>query len=209
MMRTVRLQNGRILKEFRRLAWPGDLRRPWRREHLALTRLEKGGVKAPRSFGIHRPKAGTITLEREYCSGEPVHALSAELVPALAHTFASMHACRVTMGDADLENLLRDDSGALFCIDYGRACTFMTKGLLYYFNVAKEIVRIRRRLFADRPELWQRFESAYAAENRYPAWARAVITTSTGYWKWKWKMSASPVLASAIGLLCEILPCAA
>ena len=190
-IRSVFRDGREIIKEYRRLSWPGDLRRRWKREHQALLRLSQRGVLAPRTFGYESPERGLILHRREFIAGERLQTI--EDIPGheFAAHVAAIHRAGVTNGDASLDNLLLTDRRQILFIDYGRASVFLVRGPLFYFHVGKELARIRRRLFAHSLARWRMFLADYRRCSTYPAWGWAVTASALSYWLRRWGLASS------------------
>jgi hypothetical protein len=185
-LRSVHIDGRQVIKDYERLGWPGDLKRPWRKEHRALVRLEKHGVPAPRSYGIERTGPGRVRFRRECIPGRSVLRLrDADLAPLAAH-LAAIHAARVAVCDMALDNLLVVADGRIVCIDYGRARVFSFRSPLFYTYIGKELARIRLRLFDGEPGPWHTLCAAYMAATRYPPWGRRLIKSASRFWLWRW-----------------------
>ena len=184
-----------LYKEFRIHRWRNFLlNRRWSREHQALRRLNKHRVPSPHSYGHKMTRLGLLRYTREFLAGATVDALDQQAVLALSDCFRSIHGVGVTNGDASLENLLRADSGELMLIDYGRARVFLLRGPLFYFNVGKELARVRRRLFPVDVKQWGVFFSAYMQSATCPPWARRLRQWSLSYWLHRWGIEPEPLL---------------
>lgn len=176
--RRVWLQDNTIVKEFQRISWPGDIRRPWRREHKALKKLEETGVNAPVSFGYKSTGAGVIQLRRKYTEGRILKRLEAKTINAVAAHLSKIHFANVVTCDPKADNFLITKEGELMCIDYGRARVFSHKGPYFYWYVGKEMHRISYALYRKTPELWRPFITSYKAACNYPAWGWKIVRTS-------------------------------
>lgn len=184
--RRVRVEGDILIKEFRRVRWPGDLRRPWAREHNALRRLEATGIPLPRSHGFVTLPGGTILYRREYLAGTMVEHLTEPLTRALADHLAAIHQAGVLTCDPSMENLLLGPDGRLVFIDFGRSRIFRWRSLLFYFYVGKELVRCDRNLrFAD-AALFSTLLFHYFAALPAPPCSRAIIKLSMRYWRHRW-----------------------
>jgi tRNA A-37 threonylcarbamoyl transferase component Bud32 len=185
-LRIVGYQSGHIIKEYIRRNWPGDLRRPWVREHKALTRLEKCGVRAPRSFGYRR-NGRKVGYHREFVPGSKIEKLADETLEACVAHLAEIHLCAVTVCDPSRDNLIMAPSGRVLFIDYGRARTFKFRTPLFFFYVGKELVRMYRETLHEDDELWHKAIAAYERHTDYRWWSRRLIDFSINYWFRRWR----------------------
>lgn len=186
-LRTVGYDGRHIIKEYKVVSWPPDLRRPWVREHKALLRLLKSSVLAPITLGFESSRR-TVRYRREYIKGDTVTELSENNLDDLAHHIAAIHAAGVTNGDVALDNLLITEKGEIILIDYGRAHVAYFSSPLFFFNLGKELARIRRRLFNDCPQNWQRFITPYCQTAKYPQWGQIIAQWSFKCWLIHWDL---------------------
>jgi tRNA A-37 threonylcarbamoyl transferase component Bud32 len=192
---TVWREGNILLKEFRIHRWRNFfLNRRWRREHLALRRLNRYRVPSPQTYGHKMPRGGVLRYSREFLPGRPIDGLDQPRVLALSDYFRSIHGVGVTNGDASLENLLFADSGDLMLIDYGRARVSLLRSPLFYFNVGKDLARVRRRLFPVDVQQWRVFFTAYMQSTPCPAWALRLRQWSLSYWLHRWGIEPEPLL---------------
>ncbi len=175
-----------LVKEYRIVGFLGHFKRRWRKEHRALRRLNRRGVPSPPDYGFDSPRRGEVRFRHGYVDGEVLHGLDNCSMEELADLFLSIHRARVTSGDAAEDNLLMSDRGELMLIDFGRARVFVLRSPLFYFNVGKELARIRKRLLAGDPGRWREFLRAYRAKSTDPAWGRRLIERARRYWMRRW-----------------------
>lgn len=187
-LRTVWSDGQRIIKQYRRVRWPGDTRRPWMLEHRCLARLNLCGVPAPASFGIDRVRRGVILHQRQFVPGTPLTSMEPPWDGLFADHLCSVHGAGVTTNDIALDNMLITEDGRMMCVDYGRGRTFRFKSPLFYFYVGKELARTRRRIFPESPENWVKFCRRYRENARYPSWGWHICRISTRYWLARWKI---------------------
>jgi tRNA A-37 threonylcarbamoyl transferase component Bud32 len=190
-LRTVWREDDQIVKEFRIVSWPPDFRRPWRREHKALDRLNRQGVFAPTTYGFRSLRPGVVQYRRQYIAGELLQKDCENRSKDLPAHFAAIHAVGVTNGDAALDNILVTEEKQFVLIDYGRARIALIKGPLFYLNVGKELARIRRSIFGNDPSQWESFLEAYARIAEYPSWAWLFIHRALFYWLRRWRVGRS------------------
>ncbi len=186
MVRTVGFRSGCIFKEFVREKFPGDLRRPWRREHKALIRLEQKGVEAPRSFGYRRDGRGTISYYREFVPGQSVDQIGAEILSPLVKHLADIHCAGIIVGDLIPDNLIKIADSQVMFIDFGRARTFRFRSPLFFFHAGKELVRIYREALLKDKELWRCAQSLYDENARWSRAGKSIIRFAERYWFRYW-----------------------
>ena len=186
---TVQREGDVLLKEYCLHRWWGFVKRPWRREHGALSRLNKRQVPAPQTLGFDTPRFGVVRYRRGFVPGRAVDGLRQEQVLALSAHFRALHGAGVTNGDVSYPNLLLADGGEFMFIDYGRAHVFFMRSPLFHFYVGKELARARRRLFPSDVSQWRIFVSAYMRAVALPSWALAITRWSLSYWLRRWNIA--------------------
>lgn len=163
--------------------WRG-FRRPWRAEHRALKRLD--GWRAPRAMGWRRARVeghSAILLVREYIAGETPQAAEPDLHPELAELLAGYHARGVVTNDPHLYNVIRDASGRLSFIDFGRARTFRRGNPVCWFYIGKELFRVYDLACEHDPDRFNKFMNDYwRAAGRPTGLERVTIGASFRYW---------------------------
>ena len=190
-LRTVWREGDQIVKEFRIVSWPPDFRRPWRREHKALDRLNRRGVFAPTTYGFRSLGPGVVQYRRQYIAGELLQKNCGNRSKDLPAHFAAIHAVGVTNGDAASDNILVTEEKQFVLIDYRRARIALLKGPLFYLNVGKELARIRRAIFGNDAAQWERFFEVYTRIAVHPPWAWHVIHRALFYWLRRWRVGRS------------------
>lgn len=153
--------------------------RPWEREHRALMKLK--GVVPGGSLGFEkRWKNGDleVILRKTFVPGSPLTRLCGVSIPRFAELLARMHCHGVVMYDPNLQNFVQDKTGAIHCIDFGRAATFAFRSPFFYYSIGSEFAKCIHEAFDDDEDRWTEFLVAYYAAHAPGGIARWVIHRS-------------------------------
>ena len=185
-LREVWVEDGRVVeKHFRQYSGRRDFRHLWKREHLALRRLE--GLPVPRSLGWKRmrtPEGLDYVLRKTFLPGTPLVQATPRDAADMGQLLAAIHGRRVVNNDPSTANFIRQPDGQLACIDFGRSRTFWWASSFFYLYVGKELVRLYRTGLHEDPDLWQTFLASYHAHSDLLQHHALIITYSQRFWFW-------------------------
>ncbi len=186
-LREVWLVDGTVVeKHFTHYPGRRDIRPLWRREHLALSRLD--GLPVPRSLGWTRertPDGPRYILRKTYVPGRALTTITAKDATEMGRLMANFHARGVVNNDPAPSNFVRTPDGILFCVDFGRSRTFRYCSPYFFFYVGKELARLHRAGLGSCPILGKAFDKSYRALAAPSWWQRWVVQTSFNYWQWR------------------------
>ena len=161
--RRVELLDGRhVLKRFRYDAGARPPRRPWRREHAALTHLADS--RLPRSVGYlteTQQTGWTVSYLRTWIPGEPLAGFDAASAAEAGELLADLHARGVVTDDALTQNFLRAADGQLLFLDFGKSRILPRRSPFLPAWIALEHCRFLRAALAGNADLWEVFRAAY------------------------------------------------
>ena len=179
-----------VVKRF--LQYPGikDYRKPWIREHRALTRLK--GLQVPTSYGYHYSRTSegipVVIFTRSYIKGKSLSKIDETIQTKAAELLGQFHRRGVVTLDPALPNFVQAENGGLYFLDFGRARTYRFKSVWFYFLIGKELLRLFREAFFHDMDQYRRFEKIYFSRCReLRGWRRTVILRSFTYWKWRYQ----------------------
>ena len=187
-LKTTYSDGRQVIKEYLRLHFPGDLRRPWKREVNALVRLKQFGIPAPEFQGFERQDSRAVIYRREFIPGRKLSILFHDQINPLTEYIAAIHEAGVILCDPSIDNLIITADCMFMFIDYCQARTFPFKGLLFYWYVGKEIARIYCGLLKDDPTKWKTFRKRYQEVAKYRPTAWFLVSLSEKYWFQRWDL---------------------
>ena len=168
-LRTVEYRNHRVYKHFAIVKWPGDLRKPWRREAKALQHLEKNGIECPQFFSLEEEHRKAV-LCKEYLVGEPLSEITSTNVGLVAGALARINASGVFTCDPHVGNFLEVTADKYIFIDFGRSRIFRNRFFFFLFYLGKERARIAQLLLSEsdhglKEAFWNAYSEALGAIN--------------------------------------------
>ena len=161
-LRTVEYRNHRVYKHFATVRWPGDLRKPWRREAKALKHLQQNGIECPQFFSLEEEHRKAV-LCKGYIVGEPLSKITDTNVKLVAGTLAKINATGVFTCDPHVGNFLEVTADKFIFIDFGRSRIFRSRLFFFLFYLGKERARIAQLLLSESDHgLKEAFWNAYS-----------------------------------------------
>ena len=175
-----------VLKEF--VFGPGarPARRPWRREHAALTRLADPTL--PASVGYLSEATNgewRVRYLRGYVPGVALVGFDADSAAEAGVLLARLHARGVVTDDALTQNFMRAPDGRLFFLDYGKARIFSHRDPRLLVWIALEHCRYLRASLAGDAGLWAAFREAYFGAARGGRGTEIVIRALSRMIRWQ------------------------
>jgi hypothetical protein len=161
---------------------PRRHQRPWKNEHEALARL--AGLGVPETLGYtQRPHEGGVEVifTRGFVPGKHIDAVSDEDVKSIAALIATFHLHGVVTDDAALQNFVKNDSGELHFIDFGRAIVLRKRTLRFYYYVGHELAKLSWWTLLNNEAKFELLCSDYFSICAYPAYMKYLIVGSYHY----------------------------
>jgi hypothetical protein len=175
-----------VLKEFVYGQGARPARRPWRREHAALTHLADPTL--PVSVGYLSEATGgawRVRYLRGYVPGVELDGFDAASAAEAGVLLAGLHARGVVTDDALTQNFMRAPDGGLFFLDYGKSRIFSPRNPLRLVWIALEHCRYLRASLGGDPGLWAAFREAYFRAAGSGRAAETVIRTLSRLIRWQ------------------------
>ncbi len=176
-----RVEGRYVVKSFTIPLAATHYRRPWVREHEALTRAPAGC--APESLGWFeetRDGQRLIRFGRTYLSGAVLDVFTETHVEPVARLLARLHRHGIVTDDANPRNFLIALDGRMLVIDLGRAHWGRPDRWPFHWWVGRELAKVRRRGFQWRDPPWQVFRDRYFREQAFSPAAAAAVRASAG-----------------------------
>ena len=120
LYRAVRLRSSEVSRPY------STLKRQVEHEALAVLTVRDGGTRSPAVLGVGTTRGGAAFVVEELIDGRRLSTLADdelddETVRAVFTAVRSVHATRTAHHDLTLDNLLLDDSGLVWLVDYDKA----------------------------------------------------------------------------------------
>ncbi len=151
-------------------------RKPWLREHQALTHLSDCGF--PISYGYvetQRDQMRVVEHVRGYNPGTPVDSLLPEHIPALIKLYCLVHRRGVICNDSHVSNFILGAGRTLQYIDFGRARFFHCRGLFFFLFIGREFERLEREGFRNHASLIADFRTGYQQQCGWNRFQKGMI----------------------------------
>ena len=151
-----------VLKEFVYGQGARPARRPWRREHAALTHLADPTLPASVGY-LSEATDGECRVRylRGYVPGTALVGFDAASAAEAGVLLAGLHARGVVTDDALTQNFMRAPDGRLFFLDDGKSRIFSPRNPLRLVWIALEHCRYLRASLGGDAGLWAAFRDAY------------------------------------------------
>jgi hypothetical protein len=171
--------NEKVIKQYivNHSRWP-FYAKPWLREEKAMVRA-KATHRVPKHIDTIVERINTTTLcvtqIKTFVEGEPLTIADQLDVIAVAELLAELHSVKVITNDCQKENMLRNNTNKLQCIDLGRASTYRYRSLMYYRAIGSEMARLFRRVLDSNECLMQVFLKRYFQIIGFSRWQKSLV----------------------------------
>ena len=120
LFRSIRLRSSEVGRPF------STLKRRVEHEALALRTVRDGGTRCPRVLGLGVTPGGAVFVAQEHVAGTPLSDLPPEsfddgLLRSVFRLVRSVHGTGTAHHNLTLDNLIRDDDGEVWLVDYDQS----------------------------------------------------------------------------------------
>ncbi|MBL7114364.1 MAG: hypothetical protein ISS35_01245 [Kiritimatiellae bacterium] len=186
--REVAREGDRIIKRYRIPPHIKRYTKPWKCEHPALVQLAALGF--PKSYGyktIQTAEGIEIVHTRDYIPGTPIETYGEQEARDMGVLLARIHSGLVVTDDAQGHNFIRNESGDMQFIDFGKARIFTHHSPRFFLRVGHELFDAKRMPFSNNRKLGRQLIDAYMSATSLSPITRNMVQigiTSAAFTRW-------------------------
>ena len=186
--REVIREGDHIIKRYRIPTGVKRYTKPWECEHPALVKLAALGF--PKSYGYkinQTAEAIEIIHTRDYVPGTSIECFDEQAARDMGYLLAQIHSGLVVTDDAQTHNFIRDTSGAMQFIDFGKARVFSRRSPRFYLHVGHELYDAMRMPFSSNRHMGKELIKTYMSASALSPIARNLVWTgvvSAAFVRW-------------------------